>query len=297
MVSRGRTFAAIGNFDGVHRGHRRLLAATGEAAARIGAAAGAVVFEPHPRRFFKPDDPPFLLTTRGMRERLLRNAGASFVHELAFDAALVATSPRGFVFDVLRDRLGLAGCAVGDEFRFGQGRSGDAQGLAALCAEAGLAATIVPALMNGAEKFGSTQIRAALQAGDVRAAAAMLGRPWVVEGEVADGRRLGRTIGFPTANLTLGELVEPRRGVYAVLASVHGETRPGVANFGRRPTFGDGAPLLETHLFDFSGDIYGATLAVSFVDFIRDERKFDGADALKAQIAEDCRAARLALGA
>lgn len=289
-----KRFAAIGNFDGVHRGHQFLLAETIKAAAERGAEAGAVVFEPHPRRYFRPQDPPFLLTTRTRRAELLKAAGAAFVIELPFDAALVATQPEDFVRSVLKTRLGLAGVAVGDEFRFGNGRSGDAEGLKRLCAEAGIAAHIVAPLMGGAEKFGSTAIRAALAAGDVKTAGAMLGRPWRVDGAVHEGRKMGRTIGFPTANMTLGELIEPRRGVYAVLATVNGATHRAVANFGRRPTFGDSAPLLETHLLDFSGDLYGATMHVDFMDFIRDETKFDGVDALKAQIAIDCVAARAA---
>lgn len=295
MVNAPKVFAAIGNFDGVHRGHQFLLAETIKAARAAGAEPAAVVFEPHPRRFFRPDDPPFLLTTRTRRAALLKEAGAAHVFELAFDAALVATSARDFVFSILRDRLRLAGCAVGSEFRFGKGRSGDAEGMRALCAEAGLVAAILPPLMNGAEKFGSTQIRAALEQGDVRAAATMLGRPWDVDGVVAEGRKMGRTLGFPTANMTLGDLIEPRRGVYAVHATVRGRTYGGVANFGRRPTFGESAPLLETHLFDFEGDLYGETVRIAFVDFIRDETKFDGVDALKAQIDKDCAAARLAL--
>lgn len=296
MVSGGR-FAAIGNFDGVHLGHRRLLEETAAAASAQNGEAGAVVFEPHPRRYFRPDDSPFLLTTRATRARLLSEAGARFVLELPFDAALVAMTPREFVFDVLKRRLSLAGVAVGEEFRFGKGRAGDAEGLRALADEAGLVATVVPPLMNGAEKFGSTQVRAAIEKGDMGAAAAMLGRPWSIEGVVGEGRKLGRTIGFPTANMTLGPLVEPRRGVYAVRAAVAGRVHDGVANFGRRPTFGESAPLLETHLFDFSGDLYGAALDVAFVSFLRDERKFDSVDALKAQIAEDCRAARNVIAA
>lgn len=291
MVTGERRFAAIGNFDGVHRGHRFLLTETIAAAAAAGCKAGVVVFEPHPRRFFRPDDPPFLLTTRVRRAALLHEAGAQFVVELPFDSALVALSPQDFVREVAKDRLGLSGVAVGNEFRFGNGRAGDAEGLKRLCAEAGIAAKIVTPLMDGSEKYGSTAIRGALQRGEVKAAAAMLGRPWDVEGPVIEGRKLGRTIGFATANMTLGELIEPRRGVYAVRATAGGQTYAGVANFGRRPTFGEGAPLLETHLFDYAGDLYGETMRVAFVDFIRDEKKFESVEALKAQIADDCREA------
>lgn len=285
--------AAIGNFDGVHRGHQRLLADTTAFAKSVGGAAGAVVFDPHPRRYFKPDEPPFLLTTSKQRDALLHEHGATAVLTLAFNAALAAMTPEQFVRDILKTKLGLAGVATGADFRFGKGRSGDAEGLKRLCEEAGLAALVIaPKAEAQGEKIGSSTIRAALQAGDVRAAATMLGRPWSVEGEVIAGQKLGRTLGFPTANMTLGELIEPRRGVYAVKVSTAGRSYCGVVNFGRRPTVGAPAPLLEAHLFDFSGDLYGATIAVNFVEFLRDERKFDGLDALKAQIAADSAEAR-----
>lgn len=295
MVTAAKRYAAIGNFDGVHRGHQFLLSEMIAAADGAGAEPGAIVFEPHPRRFFRPADPPFLLTTRARRAALLAEAGARFVTELPFDAGLVATSPEAFVRGIVKTRLGLAGVAVGSEFRFGSGRAGDAASLKRLCDGEGLHCAIIRPLMDGAEKFGSTAVRAALQRGEARAAADMLGRPWEVEGPVAEGRRMGRTIGFATANLTLGPLIEPRPGVYAVRVFVRGSAYQGVANFGRRPTFGESAPLLETHLFDFAGDLYGEIMRVEFIEFLRDERKFEGVDALKAQIASDCAAARRAL--
>lgn len=282
--------AAIGNFDGVHRGHRFLLDRTSDFAASIGAAPAAVVFDPHPRRYFRPADPPFLITTAEMRNALLRRAGAADVFSLAFDKALATLSPEAFVRDVLKGRLNLAGVATGRDFRFGAGRAGDASSLAALCESCGVRALIVDPLTDRqhTDKIGSTAIREALLSGAVDRAAAMLGRPWRVEGRVERGRQIGRTLGFATANLTLGELIEPRRAVYAVRATAGGRVYDGVANFGRKPTVGDVAPLLEAHLFDFSGDIYGSTISVDFIAFLRDERKFDGLDALKAQIAADC---------
>lgn len=292
MVTGPPRYAAIGNFDGVHRGHQALLAATSAAAGRIGAAPGAVVFEPHPRRYFRPNDPPFLLTTPARRADLLAAHGAAYVSVLPFTAQLVATSPEDFVVRVLKEDLGLAGAAVGADFRFGKARAGDADALRRLGAAAGLDVTIVPPLMDGGEKFGSSAVRDALVAGDVRRAAAMLGRPWSADGVVEAGRKLGRTIGFATANFSLGDLLEPRRGVYAVRAAIDGAAYDAIANFGRRPTVGEGAPLLETHIFDFAGDLYGRRLVVDFIDFIRDERKFDSLDALKAQIADDCDVAR-----
>lgn len=291
---KGVRVAAIGNFDGVHRGHQELLKKTIGFAGKLGGVPAAIVFDPHPRRYFRPEDPPFLLTTSSCREALLRKYGMREVIALKFDAGLAAMPPEAFVKEVLAERLRLAGVVIGTEFRFGKGRSGDAEGMRALCAEAGVETLLVTPARSGSpsEKVSSSDIRNALRDGDVRAAVAMLGRPWSVEGEVIAGQRLGRTLGFPTANLTLGDLIEPRRGVYAVDAIIDGQPLAAVANFGRRPTVGASAPLLETHIFKFDGDLYGRKIAVEFVDFIRDERKFDGIEALKAQIAADCGAAR-----
>lgn len=295
MVSGGRPLvAAIGNFDGVHRGHQLLLAETVRFARGQGAEPAAVVFEPHPRRFFRPDDPPFLLTRPERRDALLAEAGAAHVLTLAFDAALAALAPEDFVAGVLKGRLGLKGVVTGAEFRFGRNRAGDAALLAEAGRRAGLLVRAVEpkAGIAGGAKIGSSAIRSLIAAGDMRGAAAMLGRRWAVDGVVAEGQKLGRALGFPTANLVLGDLVAPRAGVYAVEVLIAGRRSAGVANYGRRPTVGAGAPLLEVHLLDYSGDLYGARLDVAFVDFIRDERKFDGLDALKSQIAADCRSAR-----
>lgn len=294
MVTKRSIIAAIGNFDGVHRGHRILIAKTVDAARERAARAGAVVFDPHPRRYFRPDDPPFLITTPATRDRLLQEAGAEIVQPLVFDRALASLTPGAFVRDVLKERLKLAGVVVGGDFRFGAGRAGDAAGLSALCGDYGLSALIIePVAQSGhSDKIGSTAIREAIMSGAVDRAAEMLGRRWSVSGVVETGRKLGRTLGFPTANLTLGELIEPRRGVYAVRTSIDGRFLDGVANFGRRPTVGSPAPLLEVHLFDFEGDLYGAEIEVSFVRFIRDEMKFDGLEPLKAQIALDCDVAK-----
>ncbi|MEL7490802.1 MAG: bifunctional riboflavin kinase/FAD synthetase [Pseudomonadota bacterium] len=291
--------AAIGNFDGVHLGHQYLIAETVKLAAEAGAPAGVIVFEPHPRRFFRPQDPPFLLTTSPERTRLLKSYGASEIFTLIFDEAMAALTPEAFVRSVLHEQLGLSGVVTGTEFQFGRARAGDVTMLADLCADVGIAAhRVTPMTNEGApEKIGSSVVRAALQEGDVRRAEALLGRRWSVEGVVAPGQKLGRTIGFPTANITLGDLVEPRYGVYAVMITVDGVDTPGVANFGRRPTVGAPAPLLEAHLFDFDGDLYGKTIRVAFADFIRAERKFDGIDGLKAQIARDCETARRLLAA
>jgi riboflavin kinase/FMN adenylyltransferase len=288
------TIAAIGNFDGVHRGHLFLIWRTTELARATGVQAAAVVFDPHPRRFFRPADPPFLITSAAMRERLLVEAGVDRVITLKFDAGLAALTPEEFVRERLKVALGLSGVVTGRDFRFGAGRSGDATSLGAICEANGIKAHIVEPLAEAgrADKIGSTAIREAIAMGAVDRAAAMLGRPWRVEGRVEEGRRLGRTLGFPTANLMLGDLVEPRRGVYVVECLVDGRRFGGVANFGRKPTVGAPHPLLEAHLFDFDGDLYGKTLGVDFVAFIRDEMKFDGLDALRAAIAADSLKAR-----
>ncbi len=289
-----RYVAAIGNFDGVHRGHRFLLERTIAFARDIGAGPAAVVFDPHPRRFFRPDDPPFLITTPEMRDALLLEAGAAAVLPLTFDRALASLPPEAFVRDVLKGKLHLAGVVTGDDFRFGAGRAGGAADLSALCAAHGLFHLVVEPLADQRHsgKIGSTAVREAILTGAMDRAAAMLGRPWRVDGVVSKGRQIGRTLGFATANLTLGALIEPRRAVYAVRAVVDGARFDAVANFGRKPTVGEVAPLLEVHIFDFAGDLYGKTIGAEFIAFLRDERKFDGLNALKAQIAADCLEAR-----
>ena len=298
MVGANKIVAAVGNFDGVHLGHRRPINETASFAGKHGAAPGVVLFEPHPRRYFRPDDPPFLITAPAQRDALLRAAGAEEIFTLTFDKALASSTPEEFVNGVLKEKLGLTGVVTGADFRFGKGRAGDGAALLSLGEKAGLHVRLVDVLAESpqAEKFGSSAVRAALQGGDVVRAAAMLGRPWSVVGRVEEGKRLGRTLGFPTANMTLGALLEPRKGVYATRARVAGQTYGSVSNFGRRPTVGEGAPLLETYLFDFDGDLYGAEMEVDFIAFLRDEKKFDGLDALKAQIAEDSARARAILG-
>jgi len=294
MVSDKPIIAAIGNFDGVHRGHVALIEKTASFAREKNAIAGAVVFDPHPRRYFRPEDPPFLITAPDERNRLLIEAGVGVVRPVRFNAQLAKLSPEEFVRGVLKDELALAGAVVGGDFRFGADRAGDASGLKALAEKFGLAClTVSPVAEKGhSDKIGSTAIREAILSGAVDRAREMLGRPWSVKGKVIEGNKVGRTLGFPTANLTLGELIEPRRGVYAVKAVIEGAAYEGVANFGRRPTVGAPAPLLETHVFDFNGDLYGKTIEIVFVKFIRDEMKFSGLDALKEQIAEDCASAR-----
>lgn len=297
MVADRKIVAAIGNFDGVHLGHQFLLEKTKAFAADNKAAPGVVLFEPHPRRYFRPDEPPFLLTRPEKRDALLREAGVQEIFALTFDKSLASMTPEEFVVGVLKERLALSGIVAGADFHFGKDRAGDGAALKALGAQAGMAVKLIDLLDDhGGGKFGSSAVRDALRRGLVEEATAMLGRPWSVRGPVLKGQKVGRTIGFPTANMTLGDLIAPRQGVYATRVLVGDKTYDAVSNYGRRPTVGSDAPLLETYLFDFEGDLYGRRIEVSFIAFLRDERKFDGLDALKAQIANDCVNARAILG-
>lgn len=292
-AARGASIA-LGNFDGVHRGHQAVVAA-----ARAGAGGrhvAAAVFEPHPRRFFQPDSPPFRLQSSPQRARALAAAGVDLLVEIGFDAALSQMTDEAFVREILMERLGAARVAIGFDFRFGRGRMGDADGLRRFGEALGFEVEVVDAVDDGhdPEKVSSTSIRHALQAGEMDDAARLLGRPWAIEGAVIAGMQRARGIGFPTANVALGDYLRPRFGVYATQTDVgDGAWRPGVSNCGVKPTVGGFTePLLETHIFDFNADLYGRTVETRLVDFLRPERKFDTFDALTAQIAEDGQAAR-----
>ncbi|MBM3541355.1 MAG: bifunctional riboflavin kinase/FAD synthetase [Alphaproteobacteria bacterium] len=294
--------AALGNFDGVHLGHRAVIARAGALARARKAPLAVVTFEPHPRRHFQPEAAPFRLTPLDAKARALAALGIDHLFVLRFGAALAQLGAAAFVSEVLIGRLDLACAVTGYNFSFGKGREGDAAALATLGAPHGLAVErVAPEMDPDGEVCSSSRVRALLAEGQVRCAAALLGREFEIEGVVATGARLGNTIGFPTANLCLGEYARPALGVYAVRCAVDdgGPARwiAGAANIGKRPTVGGAEERLEAHLFDFSGDLYGKRLRVALVEHLRPERKFDGLDALKAQIAEDCRRARALLGA
>lgn len=294
------TVAAIGNFDGVHLGHQAVIAAARRRADALGRPLSVITFEPHPRSFFQPDLPPFRLTPQAAKARQLAVLGIDCLFTLPFDAAMAALSAEEFVARVLADGLGIRHAIVGYNFAFGHGRRGSVETLAALAQESGFGVDPVSAVESTERTvYSSSLIRMMLGRGEPHQAAALLGREWEVEGQVQGGKRLGNTIGFPTANLALGEYLRPALGVYAVRCGVEegGVTRwyGGAANYGKRPTVDGQGELLEAHLFDFAGDLYGRNLRVAFVERLRAEKKFDGLDALKAQIAEDCRAARVLL--
>jgi riboflavin kinase/FMN adenylyltransferase len=283
---------ALGNFDGVHRGHAAVLAAAH--AARPDAPRALLTFEPHPREVFRPDDPPFRLTLPAAKARALAALGVQAMVALPFDRAFSELPAETFFDQVLHRGLGAAHLACGPDFAFGHRRGGDVALLARLAEAAGIGLTVVPPLADAQGPLSSTRIRRLLQDGYPDRAAAELGRDWEIEGVVAHGEKRGRTIGFPTANLALGRHLEPARGVYAVRTTLaDGTVVPGVANIGRRPTVASGLETrLEAHLFDFAGDLYGQTIRVALHAFLRPERRFAGLDELTAQIAEDARTAR-----
>ena len=283
---------ALGNFDGVHRGHQALIERTAAEAKLLGAPVVALTFEPHPRRFFVPDTGPFRLTLPPARLRLLRQYGVQAVLAQRFDEAFAALSPDAFIEDVLLKGLGARHVVCGYDFTFGARRGGNVERLRERAQERDFGVTVLDPVTHEGEIYSSTRIREALRAGWITEAADLLGHPWEIEGVVELGDQRGRTIGFPTANVALGEHLRPRFGVYAVRALVDGKWLNAVANLGRRPTFGKLQENFEVHLFDFSSDLYGKTLRVELIDFIRSEMKFSGLDQLKAQIAADGEAAR-----
>ncbi len=287
---------ALGNFDGVHRGHQAVIASARAVAEQRGVPVGVAIFEPHPRRFFQPDAPPFRLQSSAQRARALAACGVAEVYEIGFDESLARSTDHEFAQRLIHDCIGAVHVSVGADFRFGRGRMGDVESLKRLGAEFGFTVEAV-APVGGAEKISSTAVREAIAAGDMARAADLLGRPWAIEGEVRRGFARGRGFGFPTANLALGDYVRPRLGIYAVRVDLgDGVLLPGVASVGVNPTVGSlPAPVLEAHLLDFSGDLYGRLIEVELIAFLRDEAKFDDTDALKTQMTQDVIEARRAL--
>jgi riboflavin kinase / FMN adenylyltransferase len=282
---------AMGNFDGVHLGHRSVIDL-----ARAQGRLGVVTFEPHPRQFFAPSSPTFRLMNPEARANRLSKLGVSDLYELPFDATLAGLTPEAFAADVLATGLGVSHVVVGADFCFGKGRSGTAQDLQALGGRFGFGVTIAPLLAVEGIEVSSSAIRVALTEGRPRDAAAMLGHWHRIEGEVIHGEKRGRQLGYPTANMSVDGLHLPRLGVYAVkvdiLTGPLAGSHIGAASLGVRPMFGENVPNLETHLFSFAGDLYGQHLSIGFVDYLRPEMKFDGLQALIDQMDADCHRAR-----
>ena len=293
--------AAIGNFDGVHLGHQSVIDMARTQAQAMGAPLGLVTFEPHPRQYFAPDAPAFRLMGREARANRLAKLGVARLYELNFNAALAGLSPRDFAKDVIADGLGLKHVVVGADFCFGKGRSGTAQDLQAFGAEMGFGVSIATLLAGSAGEVSSTAIRTALAEGRPRDAAAMLGHWHRIEGEIIGGEQRGRQLGYPTANMSIDGLHPPRFGVYAVLIDIlngpHAGQYHGAASIGVRPMFNGEQPNLETFIFDFSGDLYGADASVALIEYLRPEARFDGLPALITQMDADCAKARSILAA
>ncbi len=286
---------AIGNFEGVHRGHRAVInvaLARGRALTR---KTAVLTFEPHPRAVFNADEPVFRLTDETAKVRLLASTGLDGVILMRFDAALAALSAEDFVRKILIERFAVAGVVVGFDFHFGKGRAGSPAFLDEQGRARGFAVDVVPEVKDATRRFSSGAIRAALTAGDVGDAAALLGYPWFISGPVIHGEKRGRDLGYPTANLRLDPGCGLRHGIYAVRVGAGGRRYGGVASFGRRPTFDNGAPLLEIFRFDFAGDLYGKVLDVAFIGWIRAEEKFASVDDLVRRMNDDSDRARVLL--
>jgi len=293
---------AIGNFDGVHKGHQILIGRAAETARRLGARLSVLTFEPHPFHVFHPEAPPFRLTPFRAKARHVEALGVDLLFVLPFDLEFAKLSADDFVRMLIVESLAASHAVVGFDFHFGHQRGGTPELMRKLGAREGFGVTVVaPLEAEGGTVYSSTKIRQYLAAGQAREAAVLLGRPFEIEGRVEMGDQRGRTIGFPTANLRLGDHLRPAGGVYAIRVEIEEETlrhwHDGVANLGTRPTVGGTDLRLEAHLFDYSGDLYGKHLRVALVEHLRPERKFSGLDELKAQIAADAAQARAILAA
>src|SRR5712671_1542087 len=288
---------AMGNFDGVHLGHRAVIVAALQMARMHGRPALAVTFEPHPRSFFSPNSPQFRLTDETAKLRLLAGTGLAGAVVMTFDKVRAETTAQDFIYHHLVGRLGISGIAVGYDFHFGKGRVGSPSLLVSEAPRLGIEVDVQPHVDIAERPVSSSAIRMALAEGQIEDATAMLGGPWFVAGLVIHGEKRGRDLGYPTANIRLDKNCGLKHGIYAVRVGRGLERFDGVASFGRRPTFDNGAPLLEIFLFDFNGDLYGATLDVAFIGFIREELRFDGVEALVRQMDDDSARARVALAA
>jgi riboflavin kinase / FMN adenylyltransferase len=283
---------AVGNFDGVHRGHRAVIGAARARAEQLGRKTAALTFVPHPRLFLRPQDALFQLSGEHDKLRLLAATGLDGAIVMTFDAALAATSAADFVERILVARLGIGGAAIGFDFHFGKNRAGSPDFLVTQGAKLGFTVDIVPPLEDEGRPVSSGAVRTALSQGKVVEAAELLGAPWFVSGDVIHGDKRGRGLGFPTANLRLDPACGLKHGIYAVRIGLGEKRFDGVANFGRRPTFDNGAPLLEVNLFDFDDNLYGQRIDVAFIGWVRHEQKFESIEALQRAMAADAAQAR-----
>jgi riboflavin kinase/FMN adenylyltransferase len=284
---------ALGNFDGFHLGHQAVVGRAVQRGAHERRPVIVATFDPHPVRHFKPDTPPFRLTTLDQRQRMFAHAGADAMLVFRFGAALAGTEAEDFVSELLASHLGAAGVVTGEDFTFGKGRGGNTFVLRELGASHGIEAETVPPVLLDGVRISSGRVREALQAGDPGRATKLLSRPFAIEGEVIHGDKRGRALGWPTANLELGNYLRPAYGIYAVRVQLDDDREyAGVASLGVRPTFDPPSELLETVLFGFEGDLYGRTIEVALHAFLRPEVKFDSIDALKAQMEADAALAR-----
>jgi riboflavin kinase/FMN adenylyltransferase len=282
-----RPVIAIGNFDGLHRGHRAVIDRTLALAHRLGRPSAILTFEPHPRDFFRPGAPVFRLTPLTEKTIIADHLGLDALIALSFDADMARMEASAFIEEWLVKRLEIAAVIVGTDFRFGAKRVGTSQMLASEGARWSFEVEILPEVAMDGGRVSSSAVRQALESGDIAQANELLGHRWFVAGEVRHGEKRGRELGFPTANLRLDASCRLRHGIYAVRVLVEGRVHEAVASFGRRPTFDNGAPLLEVFIFDFEGNLYGRALTVEFVAWLRGEQKFDSVDALVAQMHQD----------
>lgn len=277
---------ALGNFDGVHRGHQQVIAEAAKAARELQIPLGVVTFDPHPRRLFRPTEPAFRLMTIEQQARTLSDLGVDFLYLLPFDFEMATLDDRAFAERVLHDGLGIRHVAVGFDISFGKGRTGSPEAMKTYGAALGFSVSVAAAVSDGAgEKFSSTAVREALRDGRPEEAARILGRPFAIEGVVRRGQQLGRKLGFPTANVEIVDYVVPKLGVYATRTRLpDGRLVPGVANLGNNPTTGEVETRLETWLFDFDEDLYGQVIETQLISFLRPELKFDSIELMIEQI-------------
>ena len=296
-AARGGVYA-LGNFDGVHLGHKEIISKVIDISNSKNIPSGVLIFDPHPRNFFNPKLDDFILSDIKTRSYLLEKTNLDFLGILKFDDFMSNLSPREFVERIIKNRVGVSHLIVGYNFRFGKNREGDVEILSKICSELNIDLTIIKQVKNMELTISSSKIREAIEGLDFKKVKRIIGDYWKIVGEVIEGDKRGREIGFPTANIMMDNLIKPNFGVYAVRINYNNDTFNGIANFGVRPTFDKtkSLPILEVHLFNFSDNLYGKEIVISFVDFIRKEKKFNGLESLKSQIQLDINIAKDLLG-